>query len=277
MPDGHFHRLGAFIQQGAPAGHGLLHAQTQEAQEGFEHDHPRHQQGGVDRHDPQHVGYDVTGDDLPLGDAADVGRLDELLALEAQGLAPHYPRHVEPAHRPDGDKDERQIAAKEGDQHDDEEHEGEGVEDLQYPHHQAVDPTADKAGGGAIEGTDDDGHHGPHDADHQRDAPAEQGAHEQIAPQAVGAKPVAGFHVRSCLHGAPVRIVEGVLGQMRPHDHRQTDDGQDDQAGERRLVAQETATGILPQGASFHHFHFLGERLDGFALFSCDYHDELPA
>ena len=176
-----------------------------------------------------------------------MSRLDELLALEAQGLASHDPRHVEPAHRADGDEDERQVAYEEGHQHDHEEHEGEGVEDLKHPHHQAVDPTSDEAGGRAVEGADDDGHHGPHDADHQRDAPAEQGAHEQIAPQAVGAEPVAGFHVRSRLHGAPVRIVEGVLGQMWPHDHRQTDDGQDDEAGERGLVAQETATGILPQ------------------------------
>ncbi|MNH27887.1 hypothetical protein D3C79_880160 [compost metagenome] len=63
---------------------------------------------------------------------------------------------------------------------------------------------------------------------------------------------------------------------MGPDYHRQTDDGQDDEAGESRLVTQETATGILPQGAPFHHFHFLGERLDGFALLSCDNHDELP-
>ena len=219
----------------------------------------------------------MTGDDLPLGDAADVGRLDELLALEAQGLASHDPRHVEPAHRADGEEDEGQVATEEGHQHDDEEHEGEGVEDLQYPHHQAVDATADEAGGGAIQGADDDGHHGPHDADHERDAAAEQGAHEEIAPQAVGTEPVTRLHVRGGLHGAPVRIVEGVLGQVRPDDHRQTYDGQDDEAGQGRLVAQETATGILPQGASFHHFHLLGERLDGFALFSCDYHDVLPA
>ncbi len=277
MPDGHFHRLGAFIQQGAPAGHGLLHAQTQEAQEGFEHDHPRHQQGGVNRHYAEHVGHDMTGDDLPLGDAADVGRLDELLALETQGLAAHNPRHVEPAHRPDGEENEGQVATEEGHQHDHEEHEGEGVEDLKHAHHQAVDPAADEAGRGAVEGTDDDGHQGPHDADHQGDASAEQGTHEQVAPQAVGAEPVAGLHVRGTLHGPPVRVIERVLGQVGPHDHRQTDDGQDDEAGQGRLVAQETATGILPQGASFHHFHFLGERLDGFALFSCDYHDVLPA
>ena len=268
MPDGHFHRLGAFIQQGTPAGHRFLNPKAQETQEGFKHDHARHQQGGVDGHDTEYVRYDVTGDDLPLGDATDVSRLDKLLALEAESLAPHDTRHVEPAHRPDGDKDECQIAAKEGDQHDDKEHEREGVEDLQYTHHQAVDPPADKAGGRAIQSTDDDRHHGAHDADHQGNATAQQGTHEQIAPQTVGSEVVTRFHIGRRLHGAPVRIVKGVLGQMGAKDDRQTDDGQNDQAGQGRLVAQETATGILPQGASLHHFHFLRERLDGIAFFS---------
>ena len=84
-------------------------------------------------------------------------------------------------------------------------------------------------------------------------------------------------HLRPCNQDGPRNRSDHFLGAVADHDHRQTDDGQDDEAGQGRLVAQETATGILPQGASFHHFHLLGERLDGFALFSCDYHDVLPA
>ena len=35
---------GAFLQHRTPTGHRLLHTQAQEAQEGFKHNHARHQQ-----------------------------------------------------------------------------------------------------------------------------------------------------------------------------------------------------------------------------------------
>ena len=65
-------------------------------------------------------------------------RLDELHALQAQGLATDDARHVQPVDRPDGDEDQHDVAAEDHHQQDHEKHERQGVDDVHDAHHDAV-------------------------------------------------------------------------------------------------------------------------------------------
>ena len=119
--------------------------------------------------------------DIQRGDAADLRRLDILFTLQAQRLATHDTRHIQPRYHADGDKDQQDILTKKGHQQDNEEHKWKGVEDLQQTHHHRVGFTAQIACQRAVQRTHYYRHQRGGDADHQRDTPADRHAHQQIA------------------------------------------------------------------------------------------------
>ena len=83
--------------------------------------------------------------DADLVGAERLGGLDELLPLQAEGLAADDAGHVEPLGEADGDEDDDEAAAEEDDHQDDEEDEGQRVEDVDDAHHHVVDPPAEIA------------------------------------------------------------------------------------------------------------------------------------
>ena len=71
---------------------------------------------------------------------------DKLPLLQAQRLAAHDARHVEPFDRADGDEDQHEIAAEDDHEQDDEEDEGQRVEDVDEAHHRlSIAPPAKPA------------------------------------------------------------------------------------------------------------------------------------
>src|SRR5438270_7036893 len=87
---------------------------------------------------------------------AGAGGLDKLAPLQAHGLAADDSRHVEPGDRTDRDIDEGDVTAEHHGQHDDEEDEGNGVEDVDDAHHDRIDPALEKTGRGAPGDADDE-------------------------------------------------------------------------------------------------------------------------
>src|SRR5690606_25198612 len=137
-------------------------------------------EGGIDDHGPQAVGDQVPGDDAPAGEPQAVGGLDELLAAQALHLAAHDARHGEPLHGADGEEQQDDVAPEHNHQQDDEDHDGQGVEDVHQPHHHGIDPAPRIAGDGAPQHADHQRHASGDEAYHQRHAPAPHHPGEQV-------------------------------------------------------------------------------------------------
>ena len=73
-------------------------------------------------------------------------------------------------------------------QHDDEEHEGQRVENVDDAHHDLVGPPADEARDRAIDHADQHRHQAADDADGERHPACHQGAGQQVAAARVGAE-----------------------------------------------------------------------------------------
>ncbi len=198
--------------------------------------------------------------------AADLRRFDKLFALQAQRLAAHDTRHIEPGDHADSDKDQQDILSEEGHQQDHKEHEREGVEDLQQAHHHRVDFATQIARERAVERADHDRHQRGGNADHQGDASTDSDTHQQITPRGVGAEVVAGGHIRRVRHHAPVGIEIGKLRQQRRKGDEQRDQHQYDKAGNGGAVVHKATTRILPQATPF-NFQFLTEVFQRLAVF----------
>ena len=202
-------------------------------------------------------------------------RFDKFLALEAEGLAADDTGDVQPRHHADGDENQDQVAAEESNQQDHEKHKREGTENFQPAHHQGIDLAAQIAGYRAIHGADHHRHQRAGQADHQRNAPADGHTHQKVAAEGVGAQIVFGFYRRGNLHIAPVGI--GVIkGRKQRHEnHEQGNQPNDKHAGQRGLVAFETAPGVLPQAAAF-DFGFRRHLLNSFGLFLAQHSKMVP-
>ena len=243
---------GALADQHAPACHRLLNAQAQEAQEAFQQDHLRHGQRHVDHDRPQRIGDDVAPDDRGGTDPAGPRRLDELLPLDAQRLAPDDARHVQPFDRPDRDEDQDDVAAEEHHQQDHEEHERQRIEHIDQPHHDAVDPAAEIPRRRPIQHADRQADRRGDQPDHQRDLPAVERADQQVAPVGVGAEQVSGRPVRRRHDGVPEDLVQFERDQQRPDEAGQHHQQQHDAGGDGGLVAQQAPAGVAPQAAAPH-------------------------
>ena len=73
-----------------------------------------------------------------------------------------------------------------------------------------IDAAAEVAGRRTVTDTDQETHECRDDANHERDPPAEQCAHEQIPAERIGAEDMAGLEVRPDGQVAPVGKVVGV-------------------------------------------------------------------
>lgn len=250
------HAVRAVFNHRAPRTHRRLHAEAEEAQEGFEQHHRRHGERGVNDDRAEHVGNHVAQDDAALAQAQRVRGLDEFHALQRGDLPAHDARHGEPFHRADGGEEQPQLAAEPHGQQDDEEGERQCIEDVHEPHHERVELAADEPGDGPVEHTDGERHTRRARADHQRDAPAVEQPRELVAPEVVRAEPVLGGR-RGRAEREVLRVV-GVgqagnprrLADEREHGRshaQQAQRGDDERAGERELVLPQTRPSILPQ------------------------------
>ncbi|MNS78477.1 hypothetical protein D3C72_1120930 [compost metagenome] len=208
------------------------------------------------------------------GNAAYLCCFDEFFALQAQRLAAHDTRHVQPGDHPDSHEDQQDVLPKEGYQQDHEEHEREGVQDFQQTHHHGIHFAAKIAGKGAVKRADDHRHQRGGDTDHQGDTTTDSHTHQQVAARGVGAEVVAGNHIRRAGHHAPVRIEIGELRQHRRQGYEQGDEDQHHQTGDRRAVMHKATAGVLPQAAPF-DFEFLTEVFQRLAVFLTQHHGVL--
>ena len=129
---------------------------------------------------------------LLVGHAGRAGRQHEFAVLERHHLPADDPRHRQPRDGAERGKEQeqlpdRRLAAEERQQHDHDHHVGDRVQHVDDPHHHVVHVSAQVAGCRPIRDADDQRHQRGDDADHQRDAPAEQHARENVAARAVGA------------------------------------------------------------------------------------------
>ncbi|MNS56537.1 hypothetical protein D3C72_893990 [compost metagenome] len=208
------------------------------------------------------------------GDTAHLGCFDKFFTLQAQGLAAHDTRHIQPGNHPDSHEDQQDVLSKEGHQQNNEEHKREGVQDFQQTHHHGIHFAAEVAGKRAVKCADDHRYQRRSDTDHQRDTATDRHAHQQVAPGGVRTKIVAGNHIGSTGHHAPVSIEIGELRQHRGQGHEQGNTDQDDQTGDGRTVMHKATAGILPQAAPF-DFKFLSEVFQRLAVFLTQHHGVL--
>src|SRR5690606_36744784 len=101
-----------FRDQRAERGQRLLDAKPEEGDEALDQDHLGDQQRGIDSDDADEVRHYVAQDDGEGRHAGGLRRLDILLVLEAQRLAPDDPRHVEPGHQPDAEEEHEERPAE---------------------------------------------------------------------------------------------------------------------------------------------------------------------
>ena len=186
-----------------------------------------------------------------IGYAAHFGRFDKFFALQAQGLPTHNPRHVQPRHHADGNKNKAKITTEKGYQQNHEKHKRKSIENLEKTHHQHIGFAAEKAGNRAVNHADHHRHQSACRADHQGNASADGHAGEQIPAQRIGAEIMLVFHGRRRLHCAPIGVIVGKRRNQRCHRHKQADGQQDQAAGECGAVATEAPPGVLPQAACF--------------------------
>src|SRR6185369_327378 len=115
-----FHIVASLRDEHAPAGHRLLHAQTEKGQEAFENDYLGYQQRHVDDDRTKEVWNDVAQEYAGTAYAQRLGGLHIFLAFDRQCLAAHDARHVEPQDGSHRQEHQHEIAPEKHDQHDDE-------------------------------------------------------------------------------------------------------------------------------------------------------------
>lgn len=126
-------------------------------------------------------------------------------------------------------------------------------------------PRASKRSG-ALQRAEDHRHQRRRHPDHQRNAPADRYAHQQIAPGGVGSEVVAGGHIRGIGHHAPVGIEVGERRYHRREGNEQRNKHQHNQAGHRGAVMHKATTRILPEATPL-HFQLLTEVFQRLAIF----------
>ena len=129
-----------------------------------------------------------------------LGRLHIFLPFDGNRLPPHNARHIQPQHRPDRQKHQHKVAAKEHHQHDDEKDERQGIQDINDPHHHLVRAPADESRRGPVNHPDHHRDKTCKQANGQRHAARNQGAGQQITPGVICAKEEI-FLLHLCRHG----------------------------------------------------------------------------
>jgi len=180
--------------------------------------------------------------------------------FDGERLAAHDPRHGQPFHCPDGDKQHHEVAVKDHHQDNDEEYERQRIEYIDEAHHDLVERAAHIARDCAIEHADRKADQGRHQTDRERNPCAIKHANEQIASDGIGAEPVRAAGVaddglvrppiRRARHHVPILGFKTVLRQQRREDRHQRDDPQNNHAGDGGFVGEQTSACIDPQAAA---------------------------
>lgn len=136
----------------------------------------------------------------------------------------------------------------------------------QQTHHHRIHFAAEITGERTVQRAEDHRHQRRHHPDHQRNAPADRHAHQQIAPGGVGSEVVAGGHIRGIGHHAPVGIEVGERRYHRREGNEQRNKHQHNQAGHRGAVMHKAATRVLPEATPL-HFQLLTEVFQRLAIF----------
>ena len=105
-------------------------------------------------------------------------------------LSPDYARHGEPFHRTNRQEQQQNIAAEYHHEQHDEDHKGQGIENIHQSHHYGIDPPAGIACHGAPEHADHQSHASGNKTHQQRDTAPVHNAGEHIPTKNVCAEPV---------------------------------------------------------------------------------------
>ena len=191
----------------------------------------------------------MADDNVPAVHTGRPGGLDELFALDGQGLPAHDPRHGQPFDGTDSGEDEHDVALEHGQQQDHKEDERQGVEYVHDPHHEIVDASAEIAGGGPPADTNDETDGGCHDADHQRDAQADHETCQQVSALQVCSQRV--HAVKGGGNHAQVRNRAIIMHPDHgPEDGDNHQHAKDPHGNHGRAVTQQACAGVFPEGAS---------------------------
>ncbi len=243
-PGRRFHFACALGDQSPQARVRFLDAQSEKAQEAFEHDDLRHGERGVDDDGSDDIRDHVFGDDAggarPRGDRG----LDEFSPANAHSLTAHDARHGEPAHRADRQEQQRFAAAEDDGQEYDEKNQRQSAQDFNDPHHHMVGAPADIARDGAVADADRQTDRARHHAHGQRDARALEGAREQIASQPIGTEPMCALQRGLRRHVQPIQGLAAVGIEPRPEQRQRDQPRGDEQRAHGAGIRSQTARGI---------------------------------
>ena len=147
-----------FLDHSSPRGHGRLDADAEEAETCLEEYGAGEIGGGDDDDGARDVGQDVAEDDARGAIAEGAGGLDILFLLDAEHLAAHHARDIDPHGESYGHEDLPEAFAESEGYGDDQKDGGYRPDDVDEPHDKAVDPTAVVGGEGAEEDADEQGY-----------------------------------------------------------------------------------------------------------------------
>ena len=277
------------VGQGAEGGHGRLDADADEAQKALGKDGRGDLQGGGDNDDGKAVGDDVLADDAPRSCADAARGEDVFILLDGEDLAADEARHAHPVEKAEHDEEthhagaelvqkaaggKAQTLVQHDLQEDDDQHVGQGVDDIHNAHHNEIDLAAEIARDAAVEKADDEHDDAGEKAHGEGNARAVDDADEIVAALLVRAEYVReaaaalvdvlllelavgeGGEILRALVAPPVHGEDLLIAVG--DDHGGDDDGEDDarehnDAAHGQGVFEELAHAVLKEGGALAH------------------------
>ncbi len=189
---GRFEEVGAGgVEHGAPGGGGGLDAEAEEAEGGFGEDGGGHADGGLDENGLQGVGQDGAREQAEVRGAERTGYLDEFSLADLRDLGADEAGVADPGRQGEREDEVRHGGAEKGDDGDGEQDAGQGEKGIaEIDGENGVKPAAVKAGEGAEDQTQGEGHGDDGGGDGERDAGAEDDAGEDVTAEFIGAEEV---------------------------------------------------------------------------------------
>ena len=191
---------------------------------------------------------------------------------QREHLPAHDPRHGQPGHRPQSGEQAGKLqklraargearrlhffqeSVQGGDEHDDKNDGGHGIEHINKTHHHTVPASAAITGGCAPQHADDQADGRADQADQQRNARAVANPAQQIAPVDVGAEPMPGAgrlelgvgnRIGRMGQGRGQARGEGGLAEEGPKQNGQNQEGQKNGSGGGGPIAAKATPGFL--------------------------------
>ena len=240
-------RLVALLRHRAPGGVRRSDAEAEEREECFPEDDARQLQEHRDDEHPERVRQEVSQQNPMPARAHDSRSAHVVVLLQRDDLAADDAGRGEPGRDRERDDQRPEPAAAEDRERDDRERQvRETVEGVEEAHHAVVDLAADEPRDRSVGDADDEDHDRRGEPDPDRDAPAERGAGEQVAAEAVRAERV--LEARALARLREVDLVRVVRRHGRP-DEAEQDHEHEHHACDDRGAVSDVAIPRVPQQA----------------------------